>query len=48
MIDPAKLQEAQEKFKECSPIFLALGDENRQKVLIDLAAAVPDAYLPLM
>lgn len=42
MIDPAKLQEAQEKFKECSPIFLALGDENRQKVLIDLAAAVPD------
>ena len=39
MIDPEKLEKAEEEFKVCSPLFLALGDENRQKVCLDLAAA---------
>ena len=39
MIDQKKLEQALDKFKLCSPIFLALGDETRQKICLDLAAA---------
>ena len=39
MINPQKLEQATEEFKECSAIFLALGDTTRQKICLDLAAA---------
>ncbi|MCR4822086.1 MAG: metalloregulator ArsR/SmtB family transcription factor [Treponema sp.] len=39
MIDPEKINLAREQFTVCSPVFLALGDENRQKVCLDLASA---------
>lgn len=39
MIDPKKIEKAQEVFKVCSPIFLALGDTTRQKICLDLAQA---------
>lgn len=42
MIDPEKLEKAEEEFKVCSPLFLALGDENRQKLCMDLAGAIPE------
>ncbi|MBR1723317.1 MAG: winged helix-turn-helix transcriptional regulator [Treponema sp.] len=42
MIDPKKLEVAEEQFKICSPSFIALGDENRQKICMDLAAVFPD------
>ena len=35
--DLQALQRAVESFKECTPIFLILADENRQKILIELA-----------
>ena len=42
MVDFEKIKKAQEQFKVCSPIFLAYGDENRQKICMDLAAVFPD------
>ncbi|MBQ4379152.1 MAG: winged helix-turn-helix transcriptional regulator [Treponema sp.] len=42
MIDPQKIELAQNEFKGCSKIFLALGDTTRQKICLDLAAAGPD------
>lgn len=37
MIDKASLQKAKDLFKKCSPLFLALGDSQRQKILLDIA-----------
>ena len=42
MIDQKKLELAKEEFKVCSPIFIALGDENRQKLCLDLTQAFPE------
>ena len=39
MIEPKKIEQATEEFKECSAIFLALGDTTRQKICLDIAAA---------
>ena len=37
-IDQKKIEQALEKFKICSPIFIALGDTTRQKICLDLAS----------
>ncbi len=37
MIQKEKLLDAEEKFKSCSALFIALGDPIRQKILLDLA-----------
>lgn len=42
MNDKQKLEEALDQFKKCSPIFVALGDTTRQKILMDLAEAGAD------
>ena len=39
MIDEQKIEKALSQFKDCSAIFLALGDTTRQKLCMDLAAA---------
>ena len=39
MVDKQKLEQAMEQFKKCSPVFIALGDTTRQKILMDLAEA---------
>ncbi len=39
MIDEQKIEKALSQFKDCSAIFLALGDTTRQKICMDLAAA---------
>lgn len=39
MIDSVKMQDAVQLFKTCSPLFIALGDEIRQKLLLLLADA---------
>jgi DNA-binding transcriptional ArsR family regulator len=39
MIDKEKLHRAFEQFDICSPLFIALGDRVRQKIILDLADA---------
>lgn len=39
MIDPNKIEESRQEFKNCAPIFTALGDTTRQKLCLDLAEA---------
>lgn len=39
MVDPKKIELAQEEFKSCIPIFTALGDSTRQKICLDLASS---------
>lgn len=39
MVDKEKLERALEQFRLCSPVFIALGDATRQKILTDLAEA---------
>ncbi len=39
MAEKQNLEDALTQFKNCSPIFIALGDATRQKILIDLAEA---------
>ena len=41
MIDKEKLHKAFEQFDICSPLFIALGDSVRQKLILDLADAGP-------
>ena len=39
MIDKEKLELARLQFKECSSLFIALGDHMRQEICLELAAA---------
>ena len=39
MIDKKKLETARSQFKECSSLFIALGDSMRQNICLELAAA---------
>ena len=39
MVDKATLENTKSLFDKCSPLFLALGDSQRQKILIDIAEA---------
>ena len=39
MIDKATLEKTKSLFDKCSPLFLALGDSQRQKILMDIAEA---------
>ncbi|MGI5069789.1 winged helix-turn-helix transcriptional regulator [Treponema pectinovorum] len=39
MIHKEKMQSAIKNFEECSPLFTALGDKVRQKLILDLADA---------
>ena len=39
MIDKTTLDKTKNLFVKCSPLFLALGDSQRQKILIDIAEA---------
>ena len=42
MIDKEKIEIAREQFKNCSSLFIALGDPMRQKICLDLAEASED------
>ncbi|MCR5725545.1 MAG: metalloregulator ArsR/SmtB family transcription factor [Treponema sp.] len=42
MIDKEKIALATEQFKNCSPLFIALGDSHRQKLCMDLASSGED------
>ncbi len=39
MIDREKIEIARAQFKECSSVFIALGDPMRQNICLDLAAS---------
>ena len=39
MIDKAECEKATSLFEDCSPVFIALGDPIRQKLILDLAEA---------
>lgn len=39
MVDKAKIERAQKQFKDCSALFVALGDVTRQKICLDLTEA---------
>ena len=39
MVDKEKIALAQKQFKDCSHIFVALGDVTRQKICLDLTEA---------
>lgn len=39
LIKPEELRSLHTKFKYCAPIFIALGDEIRQKLILDIADA---------
>ena len=39
MTDKAEFEKATQLFEDCSPVFIALGDPIRQKLILDLAEA---------
>ncbi len=39
MITKVDMEEAKNLFERCSPVFLALGDRQRQKLFLDIAEA---------
>ena len=40
MIDTVEIEKVKSLFETCSPVFLALGDEQRQKLLLDMTSNV--------
>lgn len=42
MIEKKSMEQARALFARCSPVFLALGDSQRQKLVLDIAEAAED------